>query len=112
MSASLLPNGAFTGCGTGSTSLPLSSSASLEAVPYLLPGTFGSGLVEVFVDRDQMSRWVSNQSCRGGDQRRLHGHDLRSASAAWYPLTRRLFKGLPLSAGISFCWRRRSWNPS
>ena len=34
----------------------------VEAVPYLLLGTLASGLVEVFLDRDQMSKWISHPS--------------------------------------------------
>ncbi|HRQ24787.1 MAG TPA: hypothetical protein PLF42_15280, partial [Anaerolineales bacterium] len=33
----------------------------VEAVPYLILGTLASGLVEVFLDRDQMSKWISGR---------------------------------------------------
>ncbi|MBK8619254.1 MAG: hypothetical protein IPN96_19575 [Anaerolineales bacterium] len=33
----------------------------IEAIPYLLLGTLASGLVEVFLDRDQMSKWISHR---------------------------------------------------
>ncbi|MCA2001713.1 MAG: permease, partial [Chloroflexi bacterium] len=33
----------------------------IEAAPYLLLGTLASGLVEVFLDRAQMSKWISRR---------------------------------------------------
>jgi uncharacterized membrane protein YraQ (UPF0718 family) len=84
----------------------------VEAVPYLLLGTFASGLVEVFVDRDQMSRWVSNRPGAAAVSGAFMGMVFPVCECGVVPLTRRLFKkGLPLSAGISFLLAAPVLNP-
>lgn len=84
----------------------------VEAVPYLLLGTFASGLVEVFVDRDQMSRWVSNRPAAAAISGAFMGMIFPVCECGVVPLTRRLFKkGLPLSAGISFLLAAPVLNP-
>ncbi|MCQ3936711.1 MAG: permease [Chloroflexi bacterium] len=84
----------------------------VEAVPYLLLGTFASGLVEVFVDRDQMSRWVSNRPAAAAVSGAFMGMVFPVCECGVVPLTRRLFKkGLPLSAGISFLLAAPVLNP-
>lgn len=84
----------------------------VEAVPYLLLGTFASGLVEVFVDRDQMSRWVSNRPSAAAISGAFMGMIFPVCECGVVPLTRRLFKkGLPLSAGISFLLAAPVLNP-
>ena len=84
----------------------------VEAVPYLLLGTFASGLVEVFVDRDQMSRWVSSRPAAAAISGAFMGMVFPVCECGVVPLTRRLFKkGLPLSAGISFLLAAPVLNP-
>lgn len=84
----------------------------VEAVPYLLLGTFASGLVEVFVDRDQMSRWVSTRPGVAAISGAFMGMVFPVCECGVVPLTRRLFKkGLPLSAGISFLLAAPVLNP-
>lgn len=84
----------------------------VEAVPYLLIGTFASGLVEVFVDRDQMSRWVSSRPAAAAISGAFMGMIFPVCECGVVPLTRRLFKkGLPLSAGISFLLAAPVLNP-
>jgi len=84
----------------------------VEAVPYLLLGTFASGLVEVFVDRDQMSRWVSSRPAAAAISGAFMGMIFPVCECGVVPLTRRLFKkGLPLSAGISFLLAAPVLNP-
>lgn len=84
----------------------------VEAVPYLLLGTFASGLVEVFVDRDQMSKWVSNRPAAAAVSGAFMGMLFPVCECGVVPLTRRLFrKGLPLSAGISFLLAAPVLNP-
>ena len=84
----------------------------VEAVPYLLLGTFASGLVEVFVDRDQISRWVSSRPATAAISGAFMGMIFPVCECGVVPLTRRLFKkGLPLSAGISFLLAAPVLNP-
>ena len=84
----------------------------VEAVPYLLLGTFASGLVEVFVDRDGMSRWVSKRPGAAAISGAFMGMIFPVCECGVVPLTRRLFKkGLPLSAGISFLLAAPVLNP-
>jgi uncharacterized protein len=84
----------------------------VEAVPYLILGTFASGLVEVFMDRDQMSRWVSKRPAVAAISGAFMGMIFPVCECGVVPLTRRLFKkGLPLSAGISFLLAAPVLNP-
>ena len=84
----------------------------VEAVPYLLLGTFASGLVEVFIDRDGMSRWVSKRPAAAAISGAFMGMIFPVCECGVVPLTRRLFKkGLPLSAGISFLLAAPVLNP-
>ncbi len=84
----------------------------VEAVPYLLLGTLASGLVEIFLDRDQMSRWVSGRPVAAAVTGAFMGMVFPVCECGVVPLTRRLFhKGLPLSAGISFLLAAPVLNP-
>lgn len=84
----------------------------VEAVPYLLLGTLASGLVEVFLDREQMSRWVSGRPAAAAVSGALMGMVFPVCECGVVPLTRRLFhKGLPLSAGVSFLLAAPVLNP-
>lgn len=84
----------------------------VEAVPYLLLGTLASGLVEVFFDRDQMSKWISGRPVASSVTGALMGMVFPVCECGVIPLTRRLFrKGLPLSAGIAFLLAAPVVNP-
>ncbi len=84
----------------------------VEAIPYLLLGTLASGLVEVFIDRDQMSKWISHRPVPAALAGALMGMVFPVCECGVIPLTRRLFnKGLPLSAGISFLLAAPVLNP-
>jgi len=84
----------------------------VEAVPYLLLGTLASGLVEVFLDRDQMSKWISHRPIAAAVGGAFMGMIFPVCECGVVPLTRRLFnKGLPLSAGISFLLAAPVLNP-
>jgi hypothetical protein len=84
----------------------------VEAVPYLILGTLASGLVEVFLDRDQMSKWVSGRPAAAAVSGAFMGMIFPVCECGVVPLTRRLFhKGLPLSAGISFLLAAPVLNP-
>jgi uncharacterized protein len=84
----------------------------VEAVPYLLLGTLASGLVEMFLDRNQMSRWISHRPIPAAISGALMGLAFPVCECGVVPLTRRLFhKGLPLSAGIAFLLAAPVLNP-
>src|SRR5258706_935739 len=84
----------------------------IEAVPYLLLGTFASGLVEVFLDQDQMSKLLSNRPVAAAIGGAFMGMIFPVCECGVVPLTRRLFhKGLPLPAGISFLLAAPVLNP-
>ncbi len=84
----------------------------IEAIPYLLLGTLASGLVEVFLDRDQMSKWISHRPVAAAIGGAFMGMIFPVCECGVVPLTRRLFnKGLPLSAGISFLLAAPVLNP-
>jgi uncharacterized membrane protein YraQ (UPF0718 family) len=84
----------------------------IEALPYLLLGTFISGLVEVFMDRELMARFISRRSVPAAITGSLMGLVFPVCECGVIPLTRRLFhKGLPLSAGIAFLLAAPVMNP-
>ncbi len=84
----------------------------IEAAPYLLLGTLASGLVEVFMDQNQMSKWVSHRPVAAAVGGAFMGLVFPVCECGVVPLTRRLFnKGLPLSAGISFLLAAPVLNP-
>lgn len=84
----------------------------IEAMPYLLIGTLVSGLVEVFLDRELMARFISKRSVPAAMTGALMGLVFPVCECGVIPLTRRLFhKGLPLSAGIAFLLAAPVMNP-
>lgn len=84
----------------------------IEALPYLLIGTLISGLVEVFLDRDQMTRFISNRSIPAAMTGALMGLVFPVCECGVIPLARRLFhKGLPLAAGVAFLLAAPVLNP-
>lgn len=84
----------------------------IEALPYLLIGTLISGLVEVFLDRDLMARFISKRSVPAAMTGALMGMVFPVCECGVIPLTRRLFhKGLPLSAGVAFLLAAPVMNP-
>jgi uncharacterized membrane protein YraQ (UPF0718 family) len=84
----------------------------IEALPYLLLGTLISGLVEVFLDRTQMARFISNRPIQAALTGAFMGLIFPVCECGVIPLTRRLFhKGLPLPAGIAFLLAAPVLNP-
>jgi uncharacterized membrane protein YraQ (UPF0718 family) len=84
----------------------------IEALPYLLFGTLISGLVEVFLDRDLMARFISSRAVPAALTGALMGLVFPVCECGVIPLTRRLFhKGLPLPAGIAFLLAAPVINP-
>lgn len=84
----------------------------IEALPYLLLGTLISGVVEVFLDRDQIGRFISKRPVPAALTGAFMGLIFPVCECGVIPLTRRLFhKGLPLPAGIAFLLAAPVLNP-
>ncbi|HAE60344.1 MAG TPA: hypothetical protein DCG54_12780 [Anaerolineae bacterium] len=84
----------------------------IEAAPFLLFGTLGSGLVEVFFSKDLLARLVPKRALPGSLVGSLMGLVFPVCECGVVPLTRRMFrKGLPLSAGVSFLLAAPVLNP-
>ena len=84
----------------------------IEAAPFLLLGTVASGLVEVFVNHDQVQRWVPRDPVRGALVGALLGIFFPVCECGVVPLTRRLFrKGLPLPVRVTFLLAAPVVNP-
>jgi uncharacterized membrane protein YraQ (UPF0718 family) len=84
----------------------------IEAVPFLLMGTFASGLVEVFVRREDLMALIPRSRFLAPLIGGLMGFAFPVCECGVIPLTRRLYrKGLPLSAGIAFLLAAPIINP-
>jgi uncharacterized protein len=84
----------------------------IEAVPFLLLGTVASGLVEVFVSREDIARMIPRNPLLATIVGGLMGFAFPVCECGVVPLTRRLFnKGLPVSAGIAFLLAAPIINP-
>ncbi len=84
----------------------------IEAVPFLLLGTAASGLVEVFVSRDEMMNLMPKNRVLATLMGGLMGFAFPVCECGVVPLTRRLFrKGMPVSSGIAFLLAAPILNP-
>lgn len=84
----------------------------IEAAPFLLLGTLASGLVEVFVNQDQVARYIPRDPIRGALMGAVLGFMFPVCECGVVPLTRRLLrKGLPFSVGITFLLAAPVFNP-
>jgi uncharacterized membrane protein YraQ (UPF0718 family) len=84
----------------------------IEAIPFLLLGTLGSGFVEAFLDHSQIQRLIPRGRLTGALAGSLLGIIFPVCECGVVPLTRRLFnKGLPVTAGIAFLMAAPVLNP-
>ncbi len=84
----------------------------IEAAPFLLLGTVASGLVEVFVRREDLMRLMPRNRFVAPLVGGLMGFAFPVCECGVVPLTRRLFrKGLPISSGIAFLLAAPIVNP-
>jgi hypothetical protein len=84
----------------------------IEALPFLLMGTLASGLIEVFVSDDWLTRITPRRAFPAAFSGALLGLIFPICECGTVPLTRRLFrKGLPLSAGVTFLLAAPVLNP-
>jgi hypothetical protein len=84
----------------------------IEAIPFLLLGTLGSGFVEAFLEHSQIQRFIPRRALAGALAGSLLGMVFPVCECGVVPLTRRLFnKGLPVAAGIAFLMAAPVINP-
>lgn len=84
----------------------------IEAAPFLLLGTLVSGLLEVFVSREDIVRWFPRNPVAAPVMGAFLGFAFPVCECGVVPVTRRLFtKGLPMSAGVAFLLAAPVMNP-
>jgi hypothetical protein len=84
----------------------------IEAAPFLLLGTVVSGLLEVFVTREDIVRWIPRNPIAATLAGAFMGFAFPVCECGVVPVTRRLFvKGLPMSVGVAFLLAAPVMNP-
>jgi uncharacterized membrane protein YraQ (UPF0718 family) len=84
----------------------------IEAIPFLVAGTLVSGLLDVFVSREQLRWFIPGRGIKAVVAGILLGLFFPVCECGVVPVTRRLFqKGVPLSAGIAFLLAAPVMNP-
>ncbi|MBI5928618.1 MAG: permease [Chloroflexi bacterium] len=84
----------------------------IEATPFLLLGSLASGLVEVFISKDDMARVVPRNLIAATIAGGMMGFIFPVCECGVVPLVRRLFnKGIPVSMGVAFLLAAPIINP-
>jgi uncharacterized protein len=84
----------------------------IEAAPFLLLGTLASGLIESFVTREDMVRWIPRNVVGATLAGSFLGFAFPVCECGVIPVVRRLFnKGLPMSVGVAFLLAAPVINP-
>jgi uncharacterized membrane protein YraQ (UPF0718 family) len=84
----------------------------IEAAPFLLLGTLASGLIEAFVSRDDIARWVPRNPVLATITGAFMGMVFPVCECGVVPVVRRLYqKGLPMSVGVTFLLAAPVMNP-
>jgi hypothetical protein len=84
----------------------------VEAAPFLLLGTLGSGLVEVYFNQDDLHKLIPRNPIAGAVVGAMLGLFFPVCECGVVPLSRRLFKkGLPVSVGVAFLLAAPVMNP-
>lgn len=84
----------------------------IEAAPFLLAGSIVSGFIEMFVNREQLYRFVPRDPILAAVAGGSLGMIFPVCECGVVPVTRRLYqKGLPLSMGIAFLLAAPVVNP-
>ncbi|MBC7812241.1 MAG: permease [Burkholderiales bacterium] len=84
----------------------------IEAAPFLLLGTFTSGLIEAFVSREDIARLIPRNPIAATVFGAFMGIVFPVCECGVVPVARRLFtKGLPMSAGVTFLLAAPVMNP-
>jgi len=84
----------------------------IEAAPFLLLGSLAAGLVEEFVAREELARWMPRGVVGGALAGGLLGLFIPVCECGAVPFTRRLLgKGLPLSSAVAVLLAAPAVNP-
>lgn len=84
----------------------------IEAVSFLLLGTLVSGLIEVFIRKDDLTRLLPRNPLAAIAVGSLMGFVFPVCECGVVPVTRRLYqKGLPVTVGITFLLAAPVMNP-
>jgi|FLYN01.1.fsa_nt_gi uncharacterized membrane protein YraQ (UPF0718 family) len=84
----------------------------IEAAPFLLLGTLASGLIEAFISRDDIARWIPRNPVLATITGAFMGMLFPVCECGVVPVVRRLFqKGLPMSVGVTFLLAAPVMNP-
>lgn len=84
----------------------------IEAVPFLLLGTFVSGLIDAFIRADDLARIVPRNPILATLVGTFMGFTFPVCECGVVPVVRRLFtKGLPMSVGVAFLLAAPVVNP-
>jgi len=84
----------------------------IEAAPFLLAGSIVSGLLEVYVDKDMIYRFIPRNPISAALMGGSLGIIFPVCECGVVPVTRRLYqKGLPVSMGIAFMLAAPVVNP-
>ncbi len=84
----------------------------IEAVPFLLLGTFVSGLIEAFLTADDITRIIPRNRFAATAVGTFMGFTFPVCECGVVPVVRRLYtKGLPLSVGVAFLLAAPVINP-
>jgi uncharacterized protein len=74
----------------------------IEAAPFLLMGTLASGIVEVFIAREDLARWIPRQPLLAVLAGSMAGMFFPVCECGVVPFARRLMqKGVPVPVGIA-----------
>jgi uncharacterized membrane protein YraQ (UPF0718 family) len=84
----------------------------IEAVPFLLLGVFVSGLLEVYVTREDIVRWIPRNPILATTAGVFMGFLFPVCECGVVPVARRLFsKGLSMAVGVAFLLAAPVMNP-
>src|SRR3954447_8624456 len=84
----------------------------IDASPFLLLGSLASGLIEVFVSRTVLTRFIPRNAVLAAAAGTVLGFVFPVCECGVVPVTRRLYaKGLPVSVGVAFLLASPVMNP-
>jgi uncharacterized membrane protein YraQ (UPF0718 family) len=79
------------------------TSIVLEAIPFIILGSFISGIIQIFISEEIIAKLIPNASVLGYFGAGLVGLIFPVCECAIIPITRRLIKkGLPVGVGVTF----------